>query len=327
MTGVSTSSALGAGAHAAIPAHAVAVQGLTHLYQDRKALDDFTLDVPEGSVFGLLGPNGSGKSSFITLLAAMSAPASGTVRVFGQPAAVALRALTGVVFQENTADPLMSVGETLHLAGRLFGLGGDSLRDRSRDVLIAFGLADRVHDPVATLSGGMRRRLEVARAILHNPRLLLLDEPTTGVDPDERRALWEALLGRQRHGRTVLLATNDLAEADAVCDHVAFLQAGRVVATGTPRDLKSALRRESVRVQWASPSPAQLAAIRAWPGTGELSLDGGDLHVTVDDAAAFVPRLFSLAPGTIRSVSIRQSSLEDAYFQHVSRRAPTAPVA
>lgn len=299
---------------------AVEATGISLLYGDRRALDDLTVSVPAGSVFGLLGPNGSGKSTFITLVAGMETPPEGNLRVFGREAAPALRSRIGTVFQENALDPLMSVRETLALAGRLFGLRGQALHSRMTQLLAAFGLGERIDDSISTLSGGMRRRLEMVRALLHDPELLLLDEPTTGIDPDERRALWEALLQRERGSRTILLATNDLAEADSVCDEVAFLRLGEVVATGTPEALKRGLKRESVRLTWDNPSETDLAAVAAWPDTGELTQDNGEIHITVDDASEFVPRLFAIAPHAIRSIRIEQSSLEDAYFQHVGRR-------
>ena len=303
---------------------AVEASAITRQYGERVALDGFTLDVPRGGVFGLLGPNGSGKSTFITMVAAMDRPATGSLRVLGAEPSVALRGRVGTVFQENTADPLMRVGETLKLAGRLFGLSSAKVHERGERLLAEFGLRERARDLTSTLSGGMRRRLEMARALLHDPDLLLLDEPTTGVDPDERRALWDALLGKERGTRTVLLATNDLGEADAICERVAFIQGGRVVATGTPDELKRGLRREALRVMWESPTAEQLHQVEAWAGDGHVSQNEGVVFITVDDASAFVPRLFELAPGAIRAVSIEKSSLEDAYFQHVSRRARTA---
>lgn len=299
----------------------VEAAGIRYDYGERRALDGLTLSVPAGSVFGLLGPNGSGKSTFITLLAAMETPTEGTLVAFGRRPAAALRARLGTVFQENTADPLMSVAETLTLAGRLFGLARAVIRARSQELLQAFGLREREHDAVSTLSGGMRRRLEMARALLHDPELLLLDEPTTGVDPSERRALWGALLGSARGRRTILLATNDLHEADGVCDMVAFLQAGRVVACGTPAELKRGLRREVLRVTWPAASEGEIATVAGWPGVGPITREGDLVHITVDDASALAPRLFALGPGEIHALSIEQSSLEDAYFQHVGRRA------
>lgn len=289
-------------------------------YGERRALDGLSLDVPAGGVFGLLGPNGSGKSTFISLVAAMEEPPEGVLRVFGEAPAAGLRARVGTVFQENAQDPTMRVDETLELAGSLFGLRRAALRARGDELLRTFGLAGREKDLVSTLSGGMRRRLEMARALLHDPELLLLDEPTTGVDPEERRALWEALLTSARGRRTILLATNDLAEADQVCDGVAFIQAGRVVATGTPEELKRGLRRESVRVHWAGVSSEELEKVAQWEGAGEISRQGDLVHITVDDAGDFVPRLFAIAPQAIRSISIERSTLEDAYFQHISAR-------
>jgi len=305
----------------------VAARGIVHRYGERRALDGFTLDVPTGCVFGLLGPNGSGKSTFITMVAAMERPAEGNLRVFGEEPSPSLRARTATVFQENAQDPLMPAGEMLRLAGKLFGMSGSTAAERGRRLLDTFGLTGREKDRIGALSGGMRRRLEMARALLHDPALLLLDEPTTGVDPEERRALWDVLLNAERGRRTVLLATNDLAEADGVCERVAFIKDGRVVTTGTPAELKAGLRREAVRVTWEGVTEAQLAEVRAWPGAGEVTTDGQVVHLASDDASALVPRLFAFAPGAIRSVTIERSTLEDAYFQHVSRRPGIAGLA
>ncbi len=296
----------------------VSANGITHRYGDRAALDGFTIDVPSGSVFGLLGPNGSGKSTFMSLVAAMEHPQAGTLTVFGAQPAAALRARTGTVFQENAQDPLMSPQETLALAARLFGLPRAAADARASALLARFGLGDRAGDGIATLSGGMRRRLEMARALMHEPALLLLDEPTTGVDPGERRALWDAL--RDSSERTVVLASNDLAEADSVCDVVAFIDAGRVVASGTPGQLKRGLRKESVRLDWTDVTPTQLATVGSWAGVGDVVFPGDSVHLTVDDASALVPRLFELAPGAIRGVTIHAATLEDAYFRHVRAR-------
>lgn len=298
----------------------IAAEGITLRYGTRAALDAFTLEIPRGGVYGLLGPNGSGKSTFITLVAATERPPSGTLRIFGQEPEAALRARIGTVFQENTADPLMTPLEYLHLAGRLFGLTGRTVRQRAGELLERFALGGRGDAAISTLSGGMRRRLEIARALLHDPELLLLDEPTTGVDAEERRAFWQGLQG-DGGKRTVVIATNDLVEADAVCERVAFMRAGAVVVTGTPGELKRDLRSETVRVAWAGAPEELIAQVAAWPGIGRVIRDAGEVRVTVDDAGAFVPRLFELAPGQIRAVEIHRSTLEDAYFQHVGAPA------
>jgi ABC-2 type transport system ATP-binding protein len=301
-------------------AFAIRASNIGRHYGERAALDGFSLDVPTGGVFGLLGPNGSGKSTFIAMLAAMEAPEAGTLEVLGVAPTRATLQRVGTVFQENSADPLMSAGEYLRFAGSLFSMSGAELRTRIPELLTRFGLEPRTNDAVSTLSGGMRRRLEVARALLHKPELLLLDEPTTGIDAEERAILWQALTD-SAPGVTVLLATNDLPEADAVCERVAFMQDGRVLASGTPGELKKGLRRESVRIGWPTATDGELARIAYWPGAGEVTRIGDSVLVTTDDASTFVPRLFDLAPGAIRSVTIATASLDDAYFQHVRRRA------
>lgn len=301
--------------------HVIEARDIVHRYGERTALDGFALTVEPGLVFGLLGPNGSGKSTFISLLAAMERPQLGDLRVFGEVPSAALRGRVGTVFQENAQDPLMSPAETLQLAARLFGVAESGAERRER-LLDRFGLLDRGADPISTLSGGMRRRLEMARALLHDPDLLILDEPTTGVDPGERRALWNGLAeATDGRARTVLLASNDLSEADSVCDRVAFIDGGRVVAAGSPGELKRGLRRESVRVTWPAVTAKEIATVQAWPGVGETAQNGDEVRLSVDDGSALVPRLFELAPGRIRSVSIEPSTLEDAYFQHVRGRA------
>jgi ABC-2 type transport system ATP-binding protein len=292
----------------------IAARDIVHSYGRRRALDGFSLEAPAGGVFGLLGPNGSGKSTFITMLAAMEAPQTGSLQVFGRQPENSLKARVGTVFQENAQDPLMPVSEYLSLAGRLFGVTRRSARADA--VLKQVGLAGRQSETIGALSGGMRRRLEVARALLHEPELLILDEPTTGVDPGERRSLWDAVRNDGR-ARTVLLATNDLAEAEQVCDRVAFIKDGKVVATGTPAEMKRGLRRESVAIRWDGANPADLGTVGSWPGTGEVIVEGGEVRVTVDDAATFVPRLFALAPGAIRAVRVEPATLEDAYFRLV----------
>lgn len=305
------------------PVPAIVARGIVREYGERRALDGFSLDVPAGGIFGILGPNGSGKSTFIAMVAAMEHPSSGELRVLGQAPSRALRSKVGTVFQENSADQLMRAAEYLRFAGRLFGVDRRTLQDRVPALLERFGLGERRNDPISTLSGGMRRRLEVARALLHGPELVILDEPTTGVDPEERRILWETL--REARGTaTVLLATNDLAEADAVCDRVSFVQAGRVVAEGSPAELKQGLRRDAVRITWPTATAEQLAVVASWPGTGTVARNDAVVHVTVDDASTLAPRLFELGGRDIQGVSIEASSLEDAYFQHIRRRVEAA---
>jgi ABC-2 type transport system ATP-binding protein len=296
---------------------AVSVRDLTVAYGDRAALDGVSLDVAPGAVFGLMGPNGSGKSTLLSVIAGLRVPQRGDVRILGNPPSPALRRRVGVVFQESCVDPLMTLHETLSLHGRLFGIGGAGLRRRVEQALGRFSLADRARDPVRALSGGLKRRLELARALLPEPELLLLDEPTTGLDPDSRRGFWDHLRAARAFSQlTVLLATNDVLEAERECDAVAFLHQGRLVAQGAPEELKRGLKHDSVRLMCSDGLAGRLSdEIKGWEGVGAVTASGQVLHVTVDDVHAFVPRLFQAGGDGIRGLRIETSTLEDAYFQ------------
>ena len=301
---------------------AARVQDLSFSYtapggEERLALDGLTLEVPSGAVFGLLGPNGSGKSTLLSLLAGLRQPSAGELRVLGQPPSTALRARIGLLFQETSLDPLMTPGETLWLHGRLYGLGGRALHERITALLESAGLAERARSPVSTLSGGMKRRLELARVLLPSPELILLDEPTTGLDPDAEAALWARLLEANRAGATIVLATNKVNEAEKHCGRVAFIHRGRLAAEGAPAELKAGLKRDAVWVEWPGFTEALAGEIGAWEGVGRLTWAHPTLHATVDAASAFVPRLFQAAGDGIRAVRIRESTLEDAYFDIV----------
>jgi ABC-2 type transport system ATP-binding protein len=300
----------------------VRAAGIRRRYGERVALDNFTVELPGGVISGLLGPNGSGKSTFLMLVASAARPESGELLLFGEPARAKHRARIGTMFQEQTLDPLMTPREHLLLAARLFGVPRSAAPARATELLAAVGLADRAGDRVSTLSGGMRRRVDLARALVHSPELLLLDEPTTGVDPGERAALWDAVRQGQDGARTVVLATNDLAEADALCDFVAFVADGRVVASGAPEDLKRGLQRDTVVLTLTSPAPAAAERFAAWEGVGEAVVDGDQLRIPVHDGPAFVPRAFEALGGEIRAVEIHRTTLADAYFHHVGRTAP-----
>ena len=300
-----------------VPVRAVDVR---RCYGDRVALDGFSVELPEGAVSGLLGPNGSGKSTFLMLVAAAARPQAGELLLFGEPARAKHRARIGTMFQEQTLDPLMSAREHLLLAARLFGVPRAAAETRTSELLAAVGLAGRANDRVATLSGGMRRRVDLARALIHAPELLLLDEPTTGVDPGERAALWDAVRSGQDSTRTVVLATNDLAEADALCDHVAFVANGRVVASGPPAELKRGLQRDTVVLTVLEDPVTAAARFATWEGAGEAIVAGEQIRIPVDDGPAFVPRAFEVLGASIRAVEIHRTTLADAYFHHVGRK-------
>jgi ABC-2 type transport system ATP-binding protein len=295
------------------------VRDLCYSYGDRLALDALSLDVPGGAVFGLLGPNGSGKSTLLSILVGRREAASGSVSVFGLPLAPKLRARIGIVFQEPSLDPGMTVRETMAMQGRMFGMKRARAATATERLLGRVGLLDRAASMTTTLSGGMKRRLELARALLSGPELILLDEPTLALDPDSRQALWQHLLEASASGCTLLLATNDVHEAERYCGSVALLDHGRVVAQGAPADLKRDLRHDAVRIEWSDDPAADALAMGAWPGVGHVRLAGRTTHVTVDEASPFLTHVFQESGDRIRAVQIEESTLEDVYFQLVGK--------
>lgn len=298
---------------------AISLAEVTYLHPGQRGVRELSLTLEPGGILALLGPNGSGKSTILSLVAGFRAPQQGSVRVLGSSVEPELRRRIGMVFQESSLDELMTVRETLWLHGRLFGLGGRDLRTRIDELLDLIGLADRAGDRVEILSGGLKRRLELARAILHQPDLILLDEPSLGLDPDSKARLWETLLAVNAEGASILLATNDVSEAERYGRHVAFLDNGRLIASGAAAELKRDLRRDSVQVDWPG-APADLAAtLAAWPGVGGVTTVPPLVHATVDDASVFVPSLFQIAGGAIEGIRIHESTLEDAYFRLVGQ--------
>jgi ABC-2 type transport system ATP-binding protein len=316
---VITTSAPAPGARHAGAAAAIRVRNLCYSYGDRQALDSLSLDIPAGSIFGLLGPNGSGKSTLLSVLIGRRQAASGDVTVLGEPLSAKLRARIGIVFQEPSLDPNMTVRETMQLQGRMFAVPRADIARRSSELLERVGLADRAGAMTPTLSGGMKRRLELARALLTKPELILLDEPTLALDPDSRQRLWQHLIEANADGCTLLLATNDVHEAERYCRRVALLDDGRLVAEGEPADLKRDLRRDAVRIEWKQEPEAEAAAMQTWPGVGHVRVAGRTTHVTVDEASPFLTRLFQGSGDRISSVQIEESTLEDVYFQLVGK--------
>ena len=298
---------------------AIDVDAVTFRYGERLALDGVSLAVRAGAVFGLLGPNGSGKSTLLMLVAGRRQARSGGVRVRGEMLSHRLRAHIGVVFQEPSLDPLMTVAETMALHARLFGMSAAWARERTDHLIGSVGLTDRVNARTATLSGGLKRRLELARALLPSPTVLLLDEPTLALDLEAKQAFWHDLIEANRDGATILVATNDVSEAERYCSAVALIDEGRIVAQGIPAELKRDLRRDSVRIEWQSDPGDRADMLASWEGVGAVRLSGHTSHVTVDDATPFLARVFREFGEGIHTVQIEQSTLEDVYFQIVGR--------
>src|ERR1700730_1041147 len=243
----------------------IVLTGLTHNYGTRLALDHLSFSVAPAQIFGLLGPNGSGKTTLFRILSTLMVPSGGTATIRGfnvatEPAEV--RQQIGIVFQARSLDIKLTVEENLRHAGHLYGLSGKHLRARIGDVLNRVALTDRAKDYVETLSGGMQRRVELAKGLIHSPSVLLLDEPSTGLDPGARRDLWQYLRTlRDEEGVTVLVTTHLMEEAE-YCDRLAILSEGKLVALGSPTDLKSTIGGDVVLFETESDDDAQSLATR-----------------------------------------------------------------
>ena len=297
-----------------------------------RALDGLDISVPRGMIFGLLGPNGAGKSTTVKILTSLARPDSGEARVEGvdvlaRPGQV--RQMIGVVAQRSGADPTATGRENLVLQGRLYGLRGAAVRARADEMLAHFGLTGAADRMVKTYSGGMQRRLDVALGLMHRPAVLFLDEPTTGLDPESRAAMWQEiarLVGGE--GMTVLLTTHYLEEADRLASRLAIVDRGRVVTSGTPDELKGELHGDVVQVElpasWDNTDPDRVRQVLAGlPAVRDVVIAGRDVSARSDDGAAAVPVVLAelqRAGVNAASVAVARPSLDDVYLRHTGRR-------
>lgn len=299
----------------------VSVEHLSHRYGDREALRDLSFEVEEARLFGLLGPNGSGKSTLFRILATMMAPTEGRVVVAGVDAAAdpdEVRRRIGVVFQSQSLDKKLTVAENLTAQGHLYGLSGGLLRERTGEALERLGLAERRDDIVETLSGGLRRRVEIAKAMLHRPQVLLMDEPSTGLDPGARRELADYVAElRDREGVTVILTTHILDEADR-CDRLLLLHEGRKVAEGTPEELKARVGGDVVVLE-AKDAGSLAREIRRNFGV-PVSQVNGTLRVEIENGHRFITDVVEAFPGRIDSVALHKPTLEDVFLDETGAR-------
>jgi ABC-2 type transport system ATP-binding protein len=291
------------------------------------ALDGLSLAVEAGTIFGLLGPNGAGKSTTVRILTALSRPDSGSAKVVGidvlaNPAAV--RHAIGVVGQKHGADPEATGRENLVLQGELYGITGRELRQRVAQSLERFGLDDGAERQAKTYSGGMQRRLDVAMGLLNRPKILFLDEPTTGLDPQARAEMWAEIerLAREEQ-MTILLTTHYLEEADRLASRLAIVDRGRIVVEGTPDQLKSDLQGDAIQIELADSEDADArGALAQVSGLAEVTLDGRTLRARAHDGGAAVPAVLEAldAHGVkATSVTLARPSLDDVYLKHAGR--------
>jgi ABC-2 type transport system ATP-binding protein len=300
---------------------AIETSQLVHRYGERTALAGLDLCVEAGEIFALLGPNGGGKTTLFRLLSTLIPIQQGSARVLGHDVArqtAEVRRRIGVVFQAPALDKKLTVDENLRHQGHLYGMSGGRLRGRVDEMLSRLGLADRRHDLVETLSGGLRRRVELAKGMLHGPRLLLLDEPSTGLDPAARSDLWDYLRQiRGEDGVTVALTTHLLEEAEKA-DRLAILNAGSLVALDTPDRLRAGVGGDTLTIQ-TDEAGSLAAAITDRFGLPAHEVDGS-VRLELPDAAQWVPRLIEALPGRIESITLGKPTLEDVFIARTGHR-------
>jgi ABC-2 type transport system ATP-binding protein len=305
----------------------ILAKGLTKVYSggvggDVRAVEGIDLEIRSGEIYGLLGPNGAGKSTTIGMLTTRVVPTSGSILIGGvdlvaRPALA--KQLIGVVPQSNTLDRAMTVFENLEFHGRYFGMNGKQAKGVAAELLQRVRLVERSKAPVMALSGGMAQRLMVARAIMHRPQVLFLDEPTAGLDPQSRIAMWEILGDLHDEGQTILLTTHYMEEADEFCDRVAVMDHGRILALDTPAQLKASIGAGRIVIVSASGDLPALAdaLVAAVDGTHGARVVEGRVHLSVDDSPGLLPRIIDAAEAAgsaVHDLSVTEPTLESVFI-------------
>jgi ABC-2 type transport system ATP-binding protein len=301
---------------------AVEVDGLVKRFGDFTAVDGISFSVQPGELFGFLGPNGAGKTTTISVLCTLLHPTGGAARVAGHDvvqARNAVRSSIGLVFQDTTLDDYLTGEENLRFHAVLYGLRGHDIKRRMDPLLDMVGLTDWAGQQTRFYSGGMKRRLEIARGLLHTPRVLFLDEPTIGLDPQTRVHIWDYVDElRSRESTTMFLTTHYMDEAER-CDRIAIVDRGRIVAIDSPDALKASVGVDTVTIETADDVGARDEIARGLDVDGEVLPDGAGLRMRVADGEAFVPRVFEHLTVGVRNVNVRRPSLDDVFIQYTGR--------
>lgn len=299
---------------------AIDVSEVTHRYGERVALDKLSLTIDEGEIFVFLGPNGSGKTTLFRLLSTLIPLQAGDVSILGHDlrgAMTAVRSLMGVVFQAPSLDKKLTVGENLVHQGRLYGLSSVEIQNRSKKMLSALGLSDRSNDLTESLSGGMRRRVELAKGMLHQPQLLLLDEPSTGLDPGARADLWQYLQQVRDEGVTIVLTTHLLEEAERA-DRIAIMHQGKLAALDTPAALQASVGGDSITIR--TDSPEQLASAIQEKFACEAIVLDSTVRLEQADGHQWISRLVEAFPDEIQSVTLGKPTLQDVFIDRTGHQ-------
>src|SRR3954467_5269677 len=302
-------------------AAAISLDNIVHRYGDRAALDGVSFSVEESQIFGLLGPNGSGKTTLFRILSTLISPSGGDAHICGWTVTANAREVRkhiGVVFQEKSVDVKLTAAENLMHQGHLYGLSGGALKTRIAQMLSRVGLSDRANEKVETFSGGMLRRIEIAKGLMHHPSVLLLDEPTTGLDPGARIDLWQYLrILREEEGITVLVTTHLMEEAER-CDRLAILSAGKVVGLDTPAGLKSAIGGDVVVLDTADPESLKKKLEQKYRVAPTIM--AGRLRLNHDQGHRFAAEVAEAFPGDVLGASVSKPSLEDVFIERTGHK-------
>ncbi|MGC4192488.1 MAG: ATP-binding cassette domain-containing protein [Thermomicrobiales bacterium] len=302
------------------PVPAIEVEHLVRKFEDFTAVDDLSFSVAPGEVFGFLGPNGAGKSTTIKMLCTLLKPTSGTARIDGHdvvkdPAGV--RNSIGIIFQDFSLDDRITAEENLRFHCMIYHVPRDIRADRIAQVLAMVDLTDRAKDRVRTFSGGMKRRLEIARGLLHHPSVLFLDEPTVGLDPQTRQNIWEHITElRKEHGITVFMTTHYMDEAE-YCDRIAIMDHARLIALDTPTQLKASLGGDRIRLR-TEDNEAAVDILGSRYGK-EALIEGDTVVFAVDHGDEFAPELLRTFPVPVQSIEIARPTLNDVFLQMTGR--------
>jgi ABC-2 type transport system ATP-binding protein len=304
-----------------MPEPIIQIEHLNHSYGDRPALSDLNLSVERGEIFGFLGPNGSGKTTLFRILSTLLPVRNGSVKILGMDLTTQreeIRRQIGVVFQSPSLDKQLTAEENLRHQGHLYGLSGAELERRIDEMLARVDLSERPREFVSTFSGGMRRRVELAKGLLHRPRLLLLDEPSTGLDPGARIDLWKYLREiRDRDGVTVMVTTHLMDEAEH-CNRLGIMDHGKLIACDSPAALKDQIGGDVITLTASDPA-ALRTGIREKFALDPIAVDNA-LRIERDRGHEFIPQLVEAFPGLIRSVSLGKPTLEDVFVHMTGRR-------
>jgi len=299
--------------------YAIEIENLTKNYNGLAAVDGLSLKVEEGEIFGLLGPNGAGKTTTLLMLTTLIPPTSGTARVGNLEISKnpdKVRKAIGIVFQDPSSDDILTGYENLKLHGWLYDMPDDLKEERIKEVLELVDLTDRKDDRVKKYSGGMRRRLEIARGLMHHPKVLFLDEPTLGLDPQSRERIWEYIKKLAYEEKiTIVITTNYMDEADRLCDRLAIIDRGKMVALDSPKNLKKELGGDIIRLKAENIDTGKLEKL---PYIMKVERRDGEVNLTVKDAGGHLQEILNLV-GKVDYVEVRSPTLDDVFLKYTGR--------